>query len=297
MQKLISSLAEARKSQRPLRYIASRIAVRFWKYLSFVRIQREGYHINVSPSSILSEIVIMGRDHLTSDEIYISSLLREGEDFWDIGSNIGHIALSVKSKFPSSNVYAFEAHPETYKYLCRNISSNKSGVIAINKALGEKTFGEIEFSSSYSDDCNYVQEHLVKITDEMFLPKNNKTIRVQATTLDAAAAALGSKDSQIACIKIDTEGYEYFVLEGAKETLKRTRFVYFEYWHRLAGKYGYSFKAIEDLMNSCNLTVYKIPEGLCAYNGTQELLKASSKELDNPGCGNQNLLAVNNSRK
>ena len=262
--------------------------------MDFMQIQREGYHIKISPSAVLSEMIFTGRTALTSDETYISSLVRDGEEFWDIGSNIGHIALSIKGKFPSSNVYAIEAHPETYGYLCRNISSNKSGVIAINKAVGEETSGEIEFSSSYSDDCNYAQHHLVGITGEMFLPKNNQTIRVQVTTLDAAVAAFSSKDSKIACIKIDTEGYEYFVLEGAKETLKRSRFVYFEYWYRLASKYGYSFKAVEDLLSSCNLTIYKIPEGSCAYKGAEELIQASSEELDSPGHGNQNLLAINN---
>lgn len=294
LQKLISLIRETQKSHRPLRYIASRLAVKFWKHLNFARIQREGYHIKISPSSILSEIIVNGRTSFTFDETYISSLVRDGEEFWDIGSNIGHIALCIKSRFPNSNVYAIEAHPETYGYLCRNISSNKSGVIPINRAVGDKISGEIEFSSSYSDDCNYVQEHLVRITDKMYLPKNNQTILVQATTLDALVAAFSNKDDKIACIKIDTEGYEYFALEGAQETLKRTRFVYFEYWHRLAGKYGYSFRDIENLLNSCNLTVYKIHEESCSYNGARGLTNASSAELDSPGCTNQNLLAINN---
>jgi len=292
--KLIAHLREATKIQRPLRYVISKLARIYWKSLGIIRIQRDGYHIRISPSGIVGGIIHRGRRSYTTDELYISTLVRDGEDFWDIGSNIGHISLSIKSKFASSNVYAVEAHPETYGYLCRNISSNKSSVIAINKAVGEKTLGEVKFSSSCWDDCNYVQEHLVETTDEMFLPKNNQTIHVQVTTLDALVADFSSKDTKISCIKIDTEGYEYFVLKGAKKTLKRTRFVYFEYWHRLAGKYGYSFKAIESLLNSCNLTIYKIPEGSCALNGSEELIKASSEELDSPSCGNQNLLAINN---
>jgi FkbM family methyltransferase len=38
-------------------------------------------------------------------------------------------------------------------------------------------------------------------------------------------------------IKIDTEGYELFVLKGSKNILKITEMIYFEYWEKLTKKY------------------------------------------------------------
>src|SRR3981081_2663609 len=75
-------------------------------------------------------------------------------------------------------------------------------------------------------------------------------MQVEVTTLDSYfAGAVDVHRGEIDLLKIDTEGYEYEVLAGAADTLKRLRpkFVQIEYnWHQLFRKQ--SLHAIASLL-------------------------------------------------
>ena len=75
-----------------------------------------------------------------------------------------------------------------------------------------------------------------RIIRNYILQKNNKEIYVKVKTLDSIVDHFSILNN-FRLIKIDTEGYELFVLKGSKNILKITEMIYFEYWEKLTKKY------------------------------------------------------------
>ena len=63
---------------------------------------------------------------------------------------------------------------------------------------------------------------------------------------------LSSNPSPIALLKIDVEGYERFVVEGAIHTLARTASVYFEAHDPMYARFGYRCGDIIKLLHDRN---------------------------------------------
>ena len=68
--------------------------------------------------------------------------------------------------------------------------------------------------------------------------------------------------SQRAChfLKIDVEGYEKFVLEGAPSTLDRVSCVYLESWEGHFSRYRYACRDVTNLLAKKGFTVLKLME-------------------------------------
>ena len=139
-----------------------------------------------------------------SDMAFLLHVLRSEDLFVDIGANIGSYTVLACSAIGARG-YAFEPVPSTFSRLMNNIRLNniEDKVTCLNIGLGN-TIGEIYFSS----DTNTIN-HVVA---ENELVENK--IMVNVSTLDEALKA----DPFL--IKIDVEGYELPVLEGAEHTLR-----------------------------------------------------------------------------
>lgn len=127
----------------------------------------------------------------------------------DIGANKGVYTWLLRHR--SREVHAFEPNPKMYRFLERlagdnvHVSrialSNKNGE-AILRVPGNKQFGFSNQGASLSK---------VKVSDEY------ESITIDARRLDD----LGITD--VGFIKIDVEGFEKEVLDGARETIARDR--------------------------------------------------------------------------
>ena len=62
---------------------------------------------------------------------------------------------------------------------------------------------------------------------------------------------------RIDLLKIDVEGYEKFVLEGAKKTLGKTTVIYIEIWDKNFAKFGYQSSDIINKLEAAGFTVYR----------------------------------------
>jgi FkbM family methyltransferase len=144
------------------------------------------------------------------DERYELALLRKiirpGDVFWDIGSNIGYytcLAASLSGK--SGRVIAFEPAPVTRRYLEDNIGLNAFGNVAVLPyAIGEQTgvaaihmsdpaLGEGTASLNASDDKAF-------------------TVDVEVRRLDELGPTLPAPD----LVKIDVEGVFGQLWRGAR---------------------------------------------------------------------------------
>jgi len=142
--------------------------------------------------------------HEYEDMALALHLLRRGDLFVDIGANIGSYSLLAAAA--GSQVIAFEPIPSTFEALVRNIRFNglENRIDARNMGIGAET-STLEFTAKL-DTVNHVVSQ-----GEL----GAESISVPVDTLDNC---LG--DRQASVIKIDVEGFETSVLQGASGTLE-----------------------------------------------------------------------------
>ncbi len=125
--------------------------------------------------------------------------------FIDVGAHVGRWTLFVSKT--ASRVLAFEAHPETYQYLVRNIETNQvKNVEAFNVALSDAE-KKIRFNA----------RELSHASVSMISEEGN--IEVESKPLDFFTKAI----PEVELLKIDAESHEFYVLRGARETLQKTK--------------------------------------------------------------------------
>ena len=130
----------------------------------------------------------------------------------DIGANVGFYAMRRAITYEDLQVYAFEPSRPAFSRLKRNIETNRlSNVLAFNHAIGNHS-GSIRFDVAQPSIRSCVSE--------------NGSVEVPCKTLDDVVRE--HKLSHVDSIKINTEGYEVFVLQGAKATLQRVSRVVLE---------------------------------------------------------------------
>ena len=221
-----------------LKFIISRILMRTG-LSSLIRINRGGYSLRFYPSA-LSASLWVNREGRDDDELFLENVLKEGDTFIDIGANIGTLSLKASTLVGEGKVYSFEPHPNTFKYLEGNIALNSfSNISAFNVGLGEKQ-GVLRFTDNRSDDQNSVSE--------------DGDIEVTINTLDQYEI------SDISLLKLDVEGFEKFVLEGAKSTLAKTKVLYNESWESHFNKFSYCTGDVIKLLNEAGFSVFRFSD-------------------------------------
>jgi FkbM family methyltransferase len=145
----------------------------------------------------------------------LSRLVRPGQVVLDIGANIGYFSLLfAKWVGAAGAVHAFEPFPETVLRLKRNLELNAclNSIVRIHELAISDAVGSLSMAvpDQGNSGCNYLR------TD------GSRTIEV--TTLDAFVQQ--ERLSRVDLIKIDIEGSEVALLEGARETIERFRPVF-----------------------------------------------------------------------
>jgi FkbM family methyltransferase len=243
----------------PARFFASRI---LWqtRLCRFFSIERSGYRLHFFPTA-LSATLWVGGDRGV-DEEFVTRYLRPRDRVVDVGANIGSIALTAAGLVgPQGSVLAFEAHPRTFEFLLRNITLNGfANIRARHAAVGDHE-GWVTLSDDRTDD----QNHVVR----------DRGIRVPVTPLDALNLP------EIGLLKLDVEGFETFVLAGARQTLRRTACVYFESWDEHVGKYDCTCEDAVRLLREAGFRVWQ---------QRQDTLLEVASPHRSPTC--ENLIAV-----
>jgi len=159
--------------------------------------------------------------------------------FLDIGAHSGTYTISLASY--CKEVYSFEPQKITYYTLCGSVAlSNLKNVICLQFGLGSTDQKGKQILNIVSDDGGGSSLHSrndIKRKEE-----------IEIKTLDEFNL------SNICFIKIDVEDNEYYVLLGAKETLKRSNFprIIFELNNFENGK------KIIDLLNEYGYIIHPI---------------------------------------
>ncbi len=266
IKRLQSFFTVLKESKHPFRIIYGQLLVKTGLH-RFFTIPQNGFKIHFSKSA-LAVTLFAQQDERKEDEEMLQRLLKPGQVYVDVGANIGTLTLAASGMVASNGkVIAIEAHPVTMQYLRDNVALNQfKNIEVIHTAAGNQQ-GELVFSSINSDDQNKV------------LLNKSGGVTVQVNTLDHVLASTSTID----LLKIDVEGYEKMVLEGATETLRKTTVLLYESWEKHFEGYGYQTQDVIRLLQTAGFTVGK------AAGDRFELLSDHYSSLR---C--ENLLAVKN---
>jgi len=236
-----------------------------------LRITIQDYQIFFHPTGLCSLYWYNSRAR-SDDFTFITGFLNEGDTYIDIGANIGVTVIPAAKSIGKKGICkAFEPHPRIFSYLKENLKLNDlKNVEVYNLALGNSE-KDIYLTDGFTDEVNCVVE----------TPSVVKSIKVSMTTLDLATEDLESID----LLKIDVEGYEKFVLEGARKALKKVGCIYFEVTEKNFLGLGYSTPDILRLLDDEGFEIYK-------RNGEEnEIFKVNSSYTSNKSLS-ENLIAL-----
>jgi FkbM family methyltransferase len=134
--------------------------------------------------------------------------------FFDIGANIGNYSLTLLDRFPRAFIHAFEPHPRNYSHLTDRMPSSK--VKFHNIAIGESKGKSILYDRADCDGSEHASLHEAVISE--IHKQKIVTFEVAVETLDDLVEREGV--SYIDFMKIDAEGNELAVLQGASKLLE-----------------------------------------------------------------------------
>ena len=142
----------------------------------------------------------------------------------DVGANVGQFAQSLRNRGYAGRIISFEPVKEAFSAL-ENAARGDDLWTASNLALGASS-GVMAIHVSKNSQFSSFNDLTATATSFDPEAEFKASESVVVKTLDEAAPP-GDPGSKI-LLKIDTQGYERAVLEGAKETLKRVSGVLLE---------------------------------------------------------------------
>jgi FkbM family methyltransferase len=155
--------------------------------------------------------------------MYIDENLNNEDVFFDIGANVGVFTIYAAKRHPGLKIYSFEPEISNLCLLKENIIHNnildrvKTYGVAISDFVGLSELHIQDFeegSAMHAESTNYLSK-----TDEGYNVVWSEG--VAAVTLDHICQQLGVVPNGM---KIDTDGNELKILNGAKNTLKNKDF-------------------------------------------------------------------------
>ena len=167
----------------------------------------------------------------TGEKSFIKLIKDEINLSLDIGANVGKYTKLLLSE-TNTRVIAFEPMPESFEELKKIKLEFDTRLDVYNIALGnENKIQKIFFGDGKSEKASLIKnlEKLSFIGDTNINTKN-----VNVKKLDDLENLFDNQ--RIDFIKVDTEGYEYEVLSGAKKLIynHKPKFIQIEFnWHQL----------------------------------------------------------------
>jgi FkbM family methyltransferase len=143
----------------------------------------------------------------------------------DVGANVGQYAQQLRAIGYTGRIISFEPLSSAYKELVRRSSSDDSWQ-AFNCALGNQictTQINVSGNSDSSSILNMLPYHAKVAPESRYVGKE----QIEVNTLDALFSNLRIEQHKI-WMKIDTQGFEHRVLDGAANSLAHIQILQLE---------------------------------------------------------------------
>ncbi|MEO2153667.1 MAG: FkbM family methyltransferase [Aquificae bacterium] len=171
------------------------------------------------------DVLLRGKIETPEDE-FIKKILKPENVVLDIGAHWGGFSLLFAHIVgEKGKVYSFEPDPSNYQILLKNIKLNgfQSIVKPQNVAVGDKdSYVELGIANTSSGHNSLLRKDI----------PIKKKIKVRQIKLDKHLP-----NTKVDFIKIDVEGYEYFVLKGLETTIQKNNlWLFIEFSPKFMGK-------------------------------------------------------------
>jgi len=168
--------------------------------------------------------------HLSGERLvvqYIHQRIGNVNDIviFDVGANVGSYSLMLNEVFgTSANILSFEPSKKTSQKFVTN-ANGRSNIILYNLGFSNMNAGDILYSNA--DESGIASVHKRRL--DHFNIEMNRSEPIALRTLDSFCSEKGI--NHIHFLKLDVEGHELKVLEGAKNLLasKSIDFIQFEF--------------------------------------------------------------------
>lgn len=182
--------------------------------------------------------------------------LKPDDVVYDVGANIGTYTCFAQQLVEDGRVCAFEPHPGNAARLADNVRETaNAGVTEIHRIAVSDDSGTV--SLAVGGDVTGKGTHNV-------LGNGESSIPVDAEPLDEYVGRNGLPQPD--AFKIDVEGAEDRVLDGAEEALGHARLVYVE----VHPQHGVSLDAVESCLEDAGFAIERME-----VRGSQPFLRAS----------------------
>ncbi len=185
----------------------------------------------------------------------LKQVLKENSNCVDVGCHKGEIIEIMLTQAPKGVHFGFEPIPILYHNLRKKYSSNPNCIIssiAASNQVGESSFNYVVSNPSYSG-----------LKKRAYDKKNeqDKKILVQTNKLDNVIP----DDMVIDLIKIDVEGGEMLVLEGAKTLIEKHQpIILFEHGLGASDFYDYGPEKLFSFFEKLDYSIYTL-NGFLSY--------------------------------
>lgn len=200
---------------------------------------------------------------------FVKRFLKPGMVFADVGANLGeYTVLAAQILQTSGKVYAFEPRPDTFEVLTSNISVNGFTNISAKPWAVWNKDGFSEFEKTPDPSVSKLRP------DDTMLDKHS-LVRVRTVTLNDYFADPGIAKPDL--IKIDVEGAELQVLEGASSLLTSPQAptLIVEYGPANAAGFGYKALEILEFLRQMQYTIYEFRQNRLEFLKGMPTLEAT----------------------
>jgi FkbM family methyltransferase len=177
----------------------------------FFRINKLLHQVSLRGIGILN----YKNDVISGEQNFLRKLLHKVPRpiVFDVGANVGSYTSAVLAENPDAQIFAFEPHPATFAKMSANLISSNAQLfnVACGKESGEMIL--YDYSTAGSEHASLYQEVIEQLHHQ---DARAHTIRI----IDLDTFVEDHKIQRIDLLKIDTEGHELAVLEGAHRLLK-----------------------------------------------------------------------------
>lgn len=181
----------------------------------------------------------------------------------DVGANIGQYAMLTRKLGFKGEIISFEPILSVFNQLSKNSEKDKKWKV-YNLALGsreEKSTINISKNSYSSSMLEILKTHTSCSPDAEFVRKED----IIVTTIDKLYADLVNRND-IVFLKIDVQGSEKFVIQGAKESLKKIKGIQIEMSIEELYKEEILFLEMIKILKDLGFNLYSLENGF--YNTT-----------------------------
>jgi FkbM family methyltransferase len=152
-----------------------------------------------------AELLLLSDYFVTSNSVIV-----------EIGANIGFESLYYAKRFPDAIVYSYEPGTYPHNSLLLSKSYNRLENLKVFKLAVGSTIGLAELSTP-TEEC--LNKGLGSLKENKDLEQSYTREKVEVVTLDGHF----SEKRRISLLKIDTQGFEWDVLQGAAQTIQAHR--------------------------------------------------------------------------